>query len=144
MFKISPFDAVDYDEVMALWRATEGLTLREADSRDAILSYLAHNPGLSFVAREQGVLVGAVLAGTDARRGYLQHLAVARTYRGQGIGRALTERVIHAFAAVGVRKVHLMLRLDNGEARAFWEHMGWAARDDVLLMSHTDSTVPNA
>jgi len=144
MIEITPFRPADYDEVMALWQTTEGLTLREADSRDAVLLYLLRNPGLSFVARQEGVLVGAVLGGTDGRRGYLQHLAVANTHRGQGIGRALTERVIHAFAAMGVVKVHLMVRRENAKARTFWEHLGWVARDDVLLMSHADSTAPNA
>jgi ribosomal protein S18 acetylase RimI-like enzyme len=104
---------------LALWRTTEGLTLREADSRDGILRYLAHNPGLSFVAKEQDVLVGAVLAGTDGRRGHLQHVPVARTHRGQGIGRILAKRVIDAFAAMGVLKVHLMVRRENAEAARF-------------------------
>src|SRR5687767_10972063 len=139
MFEISPFDHLDYEEVMALFQSTEGLTLREADSRDAVLFYLRRNPGLSFVAREEGVLVGAVLTGTDGRRGYLQHLAVAREHRGQGIGRALAERAINALSAVGIVKCHIMVRRENAGALAFWAHMGWAARDDVLLMSHTDS-----
>jgi ribosomal protein S18 acetylase RimI-like enzyme len=65
MVEIRPFHSADYDEVTTLWSHTEGLTLREADSREAIASYLARNPGLSFVAREDGRLVGAVLAGTD-------------------------------------------------------------------------------
>lgn len=37
---------------MAVWQATEGLTLWEVDSREAVLAYVARNPGLSFVARE--------------------------------------------------------------------------------------------
>ena len=43
MVEIFPFSPSDYDEVMALWQATEGLTLREADSREAVTSYLARN-----------------------------------------------------------------------------------------------------
>jgi ribosomal protein S18 acetylase RimI-like enzyme len=144
MVEIGPFHPANYDEVMALWRTTEGLTLRDADSRKGISLYLSRNPGLSFVARDESALVGAVLAGTDGRRGYLQHLAVAPTHRGQGIGRALAERVMDAFAAVGVLKVHLIVRRENVKARAFWEHLGWTAREEVMLMSHTDSTGPNA
>ena len=68
MIEIAPFDPRDYDEVMALWSETEGLTLREADSREAIIRYVARNPDLSFVARDEGRLVGAILAGTDGRR----------------------------------------------------------------------------
>ena len=37
----------DYPGVLALWRATEGLSLRDADSEDALRRYLERNPGLS-------------------------------------------------------------------------------------------------
>jgi N-acetylglutamate synthase len=144
MVEIVPFLPADYDEVMALWSSTEGLTLREADSRDAIERYLARNPCLSFIAREEGQLVGAVLAGTDGRRGYLQHLAVAPSHRSQGLGRALAERAVAALRAFGIAKCHLMVRQENAEARAFWEHVGWSERADITLMSVTDPNAANA
>jgi N-acetylglutamate synthase len=139
MIEISPFDPSDYDEVMALWQVTEGLTLREADSRAAVVHYLAHNPGLSFVARDGGRLIGAVLAGADGRRGYLQHLAVAPTHRRQGVGTNLANRVLEALRAAGLAKCHLFVRSENASARKFWQRLGWTARDDVTLMSHVGS-----
>lgn len=144
MIEIAPFDLHDYDEVMALWSQTEGLTLRDADSREAITRYLGQNPSLSFVARDQGRLVGAVLVGTDGRRGYLQHLAVAPSHRGQGLGRVLAERAVAALRALGIEKCHLMVRQENAPARAFWERLGWSERGDIILMSHTDSDAANA
>ena len=144
MFEILPFSPSDYDEVMALWRRTEGLTLREADSRDAIIDYLAQNPGLSFVARDRGRLIGAVLAGTDGRRGYLQHLAVAPTHRRQGVGTTLASRVLESLQAVGIAKCHLFVRREQTHALEFWGRLGWTARGDVMLMSHLDSDVANA
>jgi ribosomal protein S18 acetylase RimI-like enzyme len=144
MIEIVHFVPADYDEVMALWSSTEGLTLREADSREAISRYLARNPGLSFVARDEGQLVGAVLTGTDGRRGYLQHLAVAPSHRGQGLGRALAERAVEALRAHGIAKCHLMVRQENAQARAFWARLGWNERADVTLMSLADPNVANA
>jgi ribosomal protein S18 acetylase RimI-like enzyme len=143
MVEIFPFSPSDYDEVMALWQATEGLTLREADSRDAVTRYLAHNPPLSFVARDGGRVVGAVLGGTDGRRGYLQHLAVAPTHRRQGLGRSLAARVLEGLGTLGIAKCHLFVRREHGEAREFWERSGWTVRDDVTLMSHSDSAATN-
>ena len=144
MIEFAHFRPTDYDEVMALWSATEGLTLREADSREAIVRYLERNPGLSFVARDEGHLVGAVLAGTDGRRGYLQHLAVAPSHRGRGVGRTLAQRAVEALRSLGVAKCHLMVRQENAAARAFWEHLGWQDRADVVLMSDADPNVANA
>ena len=142
--EVLPFQPHDYEQVMALWQATEGITLREADAREAILAYLARNPGLSFVARDGDVLAGAVLAGTDGRRGYLQHLAVAPPYRGRGVARMLAERVIEALGVAGIAKCHLMVREDNERAKKFWQHLGWTVRDDISVMSHADPTVENA
>jgi ribosomal protein S18 acetylase RimI-like enzyme len=144
MVEILPFSPSDYDEVMALWQATEGLTLREADSRDAVTRYLAHNPRLSFVARDGGRVVGAVLGGTDGRRGYLQHLAIAPTHRRQGLGRSLADQVLEGLGSLGIAKCHLFVRREHAEAREFWEHSGWTVRDDVTLMSHSDSAATNA
>lgn len=144
MIEISHFSPADYDEVMVLWSHAEGLTLRDADSREAIARYLARNPGLSFVAREDGRLVGAVLGGTDGRRGYLQHLAVAPSHRGRGLGRALAERSVESLRALGIAKCHLMVREENAQARAFWAHLGWSERADVMLMSRADPNAANA
>jgi ribosomal protein S18 acetylase RimI-like enzyme len=144
MVEIFPFSPSDYDEVMALWAATEGLTLRAVDSAEALTSYVARNPGLSFVARDGGRLVAAVLAGTDGRRGYLQHLAVAPSHRRQGLGTSLAERVLRQLGALGIAKCHLFVRRDHIQGRKFWEQLGWTARDDVLLMSRTAADDPNA
>lgn len=144
MIEISQFCAADCDEVVTLWTDTEGLTLRAADSREGIERYLARNPGLSFVARDGGRLVGAVLAGTDGRRGYLQHLAVAPSHRGRGLGRALADGAVQALQSLGIEKCHLLVRQENARARGFWAHLGWHERPDVMLMSHSDPNAENA
>jgi len=144
MTDITPFQPSDYEEAIALWQRTEGLTLRSVDSCEAVLQYLKRNPGSSFVAREQDTLVAAVLGGHDGRRGYLHHLAVAPTHRGRGIGRALAERVLTALGTQGIHKCHLMVRADNADALAFWAHIGWAQRADLVIMSRTDPIAANA
>ena len=59
----------DYDDCLALWQASHGVSLRDTDSRNGIDRYLLRNPGLSFVAIENNDLVGTILAGHDGRRG---------------------------------------------------------------------------
>lgn len=136
--------SADYDEVVALWRVTEGVVLRDVDEREPIARYLTRNPGLSFVASHHGRVIGAVLCGTDGRRGYLQHLAVAPAHRRRGVGRALVQRCIDALAQRGLEKCHLMVLPQNEAARAFWRRLGWQEREDVLLMSHVRSRSPTA
>jgi GNAT superfamily N-acetyltransferase len=90
-FPITVMQPDDYDAVLALWQRCEGVGLTPSDSREAVRAYLIRNPGLSFVARQDGKIVGAVLCGHDGRRGYLYHLAVAPENRHQGLGRAIVD-----------------------------------------------------
>src|SRR4051812_31651075 len=123
--KIRPMELADYPAVLALWQATEGLTLRDADdSEEAIARYLKRNPGLSFVAEDEAGLIGAVLCGHDGRRGLLHHLAVAASHRGQGIGGALVERCLEGLRAEGISKCHLFVKAENLNGLSFWRHLG--------------------
>ena len=136
--------SADYDEVIALWRASEGIVLREVDERPAIERFLTRNAGLSYVACDGDRLVGAILCGTDGRRGYLQHLAVASTHRRRGIGRRLVTCALASLVARGIMKCHLMVLPDNANALAFWKAAGWEERGDVLLMSYNSGDEANA
>jgi ribosomal protein S18 acetylase RimI-like enzyme len=144
MIDIRAFTPADYDSVTRLWQQSEGVTLRDVDAREPLTAYLEQHRDLSFVAVDGDVIVGAVLCGTDGRRGYLQHLAVAMSHRSNGIGRELAERSVAALSARGVDKCHLMVVAENAGAKAFWSRLGWKDRDDIRLMSHTASGKPNA
>ncbi len=126
----------DYDEVRALWQESEGIELSEVDTKDDIARFLEQNPGLSFVARDNGQLVGAVLCGHDGRRGYIDQLAVRKSHRRQGIGKGLVARCLYNLMRIGIRKWHLFVLEDNQDAIAFWKKLGWANRVELAMMSH--------
>jgi ribosomal protein S18 acetylase RimI-like enzyme len=133
----------DYQQVMNLWSETEGMRLREADSEENIGKYLERNPNLSFVALQGEQIVGAILVGTDGRRGYIQHLAVSKACRGQGIGAKLISNAVDALSSIGIAKTHLFVINDNLNAQAFYENIGWYPRDEVRMFSFNASTVGN-
>lgn len=132
---LRPFLFDDYPAALALWRTCEGVVLRAVDEPEPMRRYLERNAGMSVVAEVDGRVVGTLLAGTDGRRGYLQHLAVAAAHRRRGLGRALVGRALAALAAVGVDKCHLLVVADQEVARAFWMSLGWEERRDVRLLS---------
>jgi N-acetylglutamate synthase len=132
---ISEMQADDYDEVAALWQATEGVGLdNDTDTREGIASCLSRNPGISHVARAEGEIVGAVLCGHDGRRGYLHHLAVAPQWRRQGIGRALVEACLVKLGSLGVRKCNIFFFADNELGETFWKQTGWNERSDLKVL----------
>ena len=144
MIEYGSMTLADVDDALELWAATEGIGLRGADSPEALPKYLARNPGLSVVAREDGRMVGAVLCGHDGRRGYLHHLGVAASHRRRGIGTALVERCLEGLRLEGITKCHLFVYHHNTEGQAFWRRIGWHARDDLLVMSRNLTDDPNA
>lgn len=133
----------DYEAVLELMRAAPGVAVRAADSPEAIGRYLARNPGLSFVAQEDGRLIGCVFGGHDGRRGSLHHLAVAADCRRAGVGRALAARALDALEAIGIHKTHIDVFADNSGAIAFWKQVGWQERDDIRRFSFNRSADPN-
>lgn len=125
----------DYDEVRALWESSEGIEIGDIDSRQDISRFLERNPGLSFVARENGELVGVVLCSHDGRRGYIDQLAVRASHRRQGIGRFLVSRCLFHLMRLGIRRWNLFVLENNQEAIAFWRALGWAERVELVTMS---------
>jgi len=137
--EIEEMKAGDYDEVLALWQAAEGVGLHpdECDSREGVARYLSRNCGMCFVARDTAELIGAVLCGTDGRRGYLNHLAVAEGYRRRGIGTALVRRCLAALKRMGIPKCNLFVFTANDAAMEFWRKLGWRSYDEFGVKAMT-------
>ena len=135
MSTITPFTMTDYAPVIALWELSDGVGLSGADSPENIRFYLERNPSMSFVAKQDNMVVGAVLSGHDGRRGYIHHLAVHPDYRRQGIGQQLIDHCFAALHAVGIQKCHLFIFKENQSGIAFWEASGWSYREDIAVMS---------
>ena len=133
----------DYDEVIALFRETPGVTVRAADSRESTAAYFARNPGLSFVAIADDAVVGTAMCGHDGRRGYLQHLVVNPVFRGQGVGEKLFVACLDALAEIGILKTHIHVLRDNDIANKFWPRKGWQRRDDLYVYSYNRSVDAN-
>ena len=127
--------AADYEAVVTLWRASEGIGLSKADEFMPICRYLERNPDMSLVAEVDGKIIGAVLCGHDGRRGYLHHLAIAAEFRGQGIGLQLVKDCLGKLSRENIDKCHIFVYPDNDRGLQFWRKVGFAGRMDILLCS---------
>ena len=129
------FVIADYEQATALWCEVEGVEICEGDSRDEIAEYLARNPGLSRVAEENDVIVGAVLCGHDGRRGWIYHLAVAKAYRGKGVGKLLLDDCVRGLRAAGIKRAIILVAGDNPAGHEFWIRNGWEDISGAIPMT---------
>ena len=128
----------DYDQIFALWKTIKGFGIRSVDdSREGIERFLKWNPGLSVVAEEEGQIVGAILCGSDGRRGCLYHVCVHKAYRRQGIGKTMVVWCMGKLKELQINKVSLIAFTQNDVGNAFWKEIGWTKREDLNYYDFT-------
>ena len=136
--KIREMKIEDYDKVYALWNTIHGFGIRSVDdSREGIERFLKWNPGLSVVAEQDGHVVGAILCGSDGRRGCLYHVCVHQDYRRQGVGKTMVVSCMEKLKELKINKVSLIAFTANDIGYAFWKEMGWTKREDLNYYDFT-------
>lgn len=122
----------DIQAVIDMWYSTPNMALNNVDDTpEGVARFLRRNPGLSFVAEEQGAIVGVILGGHDGRRGYIYHASVLPEYRSRGIGSELAQACIAAIRAEGIVKMGVVLFAKNSRGSEFWQRQGFVKRDDL-------------
>lgn len=129
MLEFDIFQDTHIDDALVLWSKTEWASVSQSDEPDALKVFLERNPGCSWVARIGDELVGTVLAGHDARRGYVYHLVVEEEYRGKGIGKSLLDKALDSLRGFGLIKCHAIVVDGNPAADFFWSRLGWKPQD---------------
>ncbi|MBD5636636.1 MAG: GNAT family N-acetyltransferase [Clostridia bacterium] len=128
----------DYDEIYSLWLSCKGMGLNNLDdTKDGIAKFLERNPETCFAAVVGERIIGAILVGTDGRRGYIYHTAVHPDYRRQGVAKALVEVALSAVEKLGINKVALVVFGKNKVGNDFWEKMGFTTREDIVYRNRT-------
>lgn len=128
----------DYNAVYNLWLSCSGMGLNDLDdSEEGIRKFLECNPETCFVAENDGMVIGVIIAGNDGRRGYIYHTAVNPLFRGRGIGRKLVESAMNALKEAGINKVALVVFGRNKDGNEFWEKMGFTVREDLTYRNKT-------
>ncbi len=136
---IRPITCDDYDTLVDLWLVCRGSALSETeDSREATARLLERNPDTCFAAvNEEGLLVGAIMAAEDGRRGYVYHLGVLPDHRRMGIGEALVQAMLAAMDEKSITTVALVASTANEACNGFWERMGFVEREDLTYRNRS-------
>jgi ribosomal protein S18 acetylase RimI-like enzyme len=136
---IKEFTMSDYNAAHSLWWNTKGVCNCDKcmflDSKEQIEKFLARNPNTSFIAEENGELIGTVLCGNDGRVGTIYRLTVSEKTRKRGIGKALVEKAAAALKNEGITSIRMFALKDNEGANAFWERLGFKKMDEAIARS---------
>jgi N-acetylglutamate synthase len=129
------FEMQDYNAVYALWQASPGVELSSADEREAIEMFSQRNPGLCFIAEDEGKIIGTLFCGQDGRRGYIHHTAVAESHQRRGIAQKMVDLCLTELDKQGIRKCHLFVVDKNELGKLFWRRTGWIERVELVMFS---------
>lgn len=129
---VRPYASDDQAAVIALWQACE-LTRPQNDPAKDITRKLRVNPEWFLVAEADGSVIGAVMAGYEGHRGWINYLAVNPSYRRRGLGRTLMLEAERRLKAAGCPKINLQVRPENRGAVAFYERLGFAVEGAISL-----------
>ena len=115
-----------------------GLELRPSDTKEELEKKLLRDPELFIVAEDAGEIVGAVIGAFDGRRGFVYHLAVAPERQGEGIGKALMERVSDGLRKLGCIRLLLLVDEDNVGAQEFYKATGFSSNRMIVMSKNLD------
>jgi ribosomal protein S18 acetylase RimI-like enzyme len=131
-FGIRCYRPADESEVIGLWQSC-GLLRPQNDPHKDIARKLRVNPEWFLVAESAGVIVGAVMAGYEGHRGWINYLAVCPDHRRAGLGRKLMAEAERGLRAAGCPKINLQVRPENQAAIAFYERVGFSVEGSISL-----------
>jgi len=132
MYKIKAMDIEDYNEIINLWKNTDGVGLSGSDdSKKSIKIFLDKNSNTCFVAEYKNEIIGTIMAGNDGRRGHIYHLMVKPEHRRKGLGKKLIEKTEKALKKEGIGKIFLVTFKKNKTGNIFWENNDYEIRNDL-------------
>jgi len=109
-----------------------------------IIDELRKNPDLSFVATENGKIIGYVQAHVRDDEGVLEDIAVAKEYQGKGVGKYLLNKELKALKLKGTKIVRAEVHYKCASAIPFYYKHGFRITgfvQDFLGIGHDAITL---
>jgi len=118
----------DYERLITFWK--ENYFINDMDSKNRFIDFLEKNPGLSLLGEENGEILGTALGSFDGRRGYIQKVVVAKTYRKHGLGQQLVKQVIKKLQTLGVTYIPIAVEKEYAH---FYQECGFKTTTQVPM-----------
>ena len=138
--KIRRLNINDYWELIRLWSKAElPFKPKGRDSPESIAEQMEANPDFFIGAFENGKLVGAVIASSDTRKGWINRLAVDPDFRHRGVAKALIAEAEKALRRRGIRIFCALIEDSNSASKELFRKCGYVEHHDIIYFSKRDS-----
>jgi N-acetylglutamate synthase-like GNAT family acetyltransferase len=129
-----------YEEIVRLWsRAKLPFKPKGRDSEEEIAAQMKANPDFFLGAFEDNRLVGTVIISCDARKGWINRLAVDPDYRHHGVAKALIAESERALRKHSIRIFCALIEDYNATSKKLFKECGYVEHHGITYFSKRDS-----
>lgn len=125
---VRSFRLSDYIEVKQLLSSVFSEECYE-DTMEALAKQLSWDSELVLVAELDRRIVGMIIGTIDNDQGYYYRIAVARDFRGRGIGKTLIQAMKKRFQVRQVRRILVSVDAHNEPILPLYESLGYTSND---------------
>lgn len=130
----------DYQNLVHLWlKAGLPFKPKGRDSPESIARQMKANPDFFIGAFENGELIGAVIASSDTRKGWINRLAVDPDYRRKGVAKTLIAEAEKALRQRGIKIFCALIEDSNVASKELFKKCGYVEHRDIIYFSKRDS-----
>jgi ribosomal protein S18 acetylase RimI-like enzyme len=138
--EIRKLTADDYDQMTALWTKAElPFKPKGRDSKQAIAKEMTADLDFFIGAFEGNRLVGVAVLSCDARKGWINRLAIDPEYRRRGIAKALIAESENTLRKHGFRLFCALIEHGNVASKDLFKKCGYVEHHDIAYFSKRDS-----
>ena len=94
---------------------------------------MKHQDNLFFIAIDNNIIIGTVLAGFDGHRGWIYSLGVTSSCRRHGAGTQLMKKALNALKKRGCLKVNLQITGETSELVDFYQTNGFTVEKRISM-----------
>jgi len=130
----------DYHKLVRLWlKAGLPFKPKGRDNPESIARQMEANPDFFIGAFENGELIGAVIASSDTRKGWINRLAVDPNCRRRGVAKTLIAEAEKALRQRGIRIFGALIEDYNVASKELFKKCGYVEHRDIIYFSKRDS-----
>ena len=139
MIALREFDRSDIQKVVSIQQAITKHKVPPTWTR-MVERHLEESHGLGFVAVRDGEVVGFIIGEVKGegfglpQSGWIEVVGVAPEAMGEGVGKAMIDRLFEAFRQRGITSVYTTVRWDSVDMLSFFKSVGFGRSDFINLI----------